>query len=151
MVSCHCGLFPRRPSRISSISSPHLLCCLSASQAWPSACSSRFYHATAELNLLSCLTFSIPGDAFPSSRVGTQRRAGILQANGGKPGRAAPASLRGTSSAMQMHPPVKEEAEIYAPMQKHMLLIRGWHSHTRFQLFQDAVLALHSCFSISDL
>lgn len=109
------------------------------------------YHATAELNLLFCLTFSIPRDAFPSSRVGTQRRAGILQANGRKPGRAARASLRGTSSAMQMHPPVKEEAEIYAPMQKHMLLIRGWHSHTRFQHFQDTVLALHSCFSISDL
>lgn len=69
----------------------------------------------------------------------------------GKPGRAARASLRGASSAVQMHPPVKEEAEIYAPMQTRMLLIRSWHSHTCFQHFQDAVLALHSCFSISDL
>lgn len=33
----------------------------------------------------------------------------------------------GTGSAMQIHPPVKEEAEIYAPMQNHMLFIRGWH------------------------
>lgn len=82
---------------------------------------------------------------------------GILQTNGGEPVRgAARASHRGTTSAMQIHPPVKEEAEIYASMQKHMLFIGGWHSHTRFQHFQDsvlavlAVLAVH-CFYISDL
>lgn len=83
---------------------------------------------------------------------GPKAQGGIFLTNGGKTCPWGCTSLsRGTSSAMQIHPPVKEEAEIYAPMQKHMLFIRGWHSHTRFQAFQDTALAVHSCFYISDL
>lgn len=65
------------------------------------------------------------------SKMVSRAQGGILQTNGGKPLHgAARASHRGTSSVMQIHPPVKEEVKIYAPRQKHMLFIRGWYSHT---------------------
>lgn len=67
----------------------------------------------------------------------------------------------GTDSVMQILPPAKkEEAEIYAPTQVHMLFIRGrqshtfMHAHTCFEYISrhiGAVLTVHLCFYLSDL
>lgn len=90
------------------------------------ACSWHFYRNAFVLPHLFCphRRFSVLVQGDPGPGV-------IWQTNGGKPAcGAARASHRGTSSAVQIHLPAKEEAEIYAPMEKHMLFIRGWHSHT---------------------
>lgn len=71
---------------------------------------------------LQTSAFLLDGEPEPT---GNFNKASILQANGGKAAHGAVEPLLGKSVHLQ-----KEEAEIYAPTQVHMLFIRGWHSHT---------------------